>query len=210
MICDQTRQRAELPDSVTKHLQPMLPERRQRRCRKRSAGRQPAPSSTGLAARSAAPGMRRWISRSPLSRPFSGPPQASVLGRGERLDPLHAALINGISSHVFDFDDTHLRTVIHPAGPVASALLAFAEHRKVRGPDFVNALVLGIEVECRDRQRGFSLSTTISAGTLPARPACSVPPPRSANCSSSIPSAWLGPLGSRPASRSGCARCSAA
>ena len=81
--------------------------------------------------------------------PFSGPAQASVLGRGERLDALHAALINGISSHVFDFDDTHLRTVIHPGGPVASALLAFAENRKVRGPDFVNALVLGVEVECR-------------------------------------------------------------
>ena len=81
--------------------------------------------------------------------PFSGPAQASVLGRGERLDALLAALINGISSHVFDFDDTHLRTVIHPAGPVASALLAFAEYRKVRGPEFLNALVLGIEVECR-------------------------------------------------------------
>jgi 2-methylcitrate dehydratase PrpD len=81
--------------------------------------------------------------------PFSGPAQASVLGRGERLDPLHAALINGISSHVFDYDDTHLGTVIHPGGPVVSALLAFAEHRKVRGPDFVNALVLGVEVECR-------------------------------------------------------------
>lgn len=81
--------------------------------------------------------------------PFSGPAQASVLGRGERLDALHAALINGISSHVFDFDDTHLRTVIHPGGPVASALLAFAENRKVRGSDFVNALVLGVEVECR-------------------------------------------------------------
>jgi 2-methylcitrate dehydratase PrpD len=81
--------------------------------------------------------------------PFSGPAQASVFGRGERLDPLHAALINGISSHVFDYDDTHLRTVIHPGGPVASALFAFAEDRKVGGPDFVNALVLGVEVECR-------------------------------------------------------------
>jgi 2-methylcitrate dehydratase PrpD len=81
--------------------------------------------------------------------PFSGPAQASVLGRGERLDALLAALINGISSHVFDFDDTHLRTVIHPAGPVASALLAFAEYSSVRGPEFVNALVLGVEVECR-------------------------------------------------------------
>ncbi len=81
--------------------------------------------------------------------PFSGPPRASVLGRSERVDPLLASLLNGISSHVFDFDDTHLRTVIHPAGPVASALLAFAEHQPVNGHDFLHALVLGIEVECR-------------------------------------------------------------
>jgi 2-methylcitrate dehydratase PrpD len=56
--------------------------------------------------------------------PFSGPAQATVLGRKERMEALHAALINGISSHIFDFDDTHLRTVVHPAGPVVSAILA--------------------------------------------------------------------------------------
>jgi 2-methylcitrate dehydratase PrpD len=72
-----------------------------------------------------------------------------VLGRSERLDILHAALLNGISSHMFDFDDTHLKTVIHPAGPVCSAILALAEHRPVSGEDFVHALVLGVEVECR-------------------------------------------------------------
>ena len=81
--------------------------------------------------------------------PFSGVAQSSVIGRSERLDALHAALVNGISSHIFDFDDTHLRTVIHPAGPVASALLAYAEVRPMNGRDFVNALVLGIEAECR-------------------------------------------------------------
>jgi 2-methylcitrate dehydratase PrpD len=81
--------------------------------------------------------------------PFSGPPQASVLGRRERMDVLHAALMNGISSHVFDFDDTHLKTVIHPAGPVVSALLALSEFRPVSGKEFLNAMVLGIEVECR-------------------------------------------------------------
>jgi len=81
--------------------------------------------------------------------PFSGVAQSSVIGRSERLDALHAALVNGISSHIFDFDDTHLRTVIHPAGPVASALLAYAEFRPMNGKDFVNALVLGIEAECR-------------------------------------------------------------
>ena len=81
--------------------------------------------------------------------PFSGPPQATVVGRRERLDVLHAALMNGISSHVFDFDDTHLKTVIHPAGPVVSAILALSEHRPVSGTEFVNALVVGVEVECR-------------------------------------------------------------
>ena len=82
-------------------------------------------------------------------RPFSGAPQASLLGRTERLDILHAALMNGISSHVLDFDDTHLKTVIHPGGPVASAILALAETRPVSGRDFLHALVLGAEVECR-------------------------------------------------------------
>jgi 2-methylcitrate dehydratase PrpD len=48
--------------------------------------------------------------------------QASVLGRSDRVDMANAALLNGISSHTFDFDDTHLKTIIHPAGPVASAI----------------------------------------------------------------------------------------
>ncbi len=81
--------------------------------------------------------------------PFSGPAQASILGRKERFDILHAALINGISSHVLDYDDTHARNIIHPAGPVISAILALSEHRPVAGSDFVNALVAGVEVECR-------------------------------------------------------------
>jgi len=81
--------------------------------------------------------------------PFAGPGQATVLGRKERLDVLHASLMNGISSHIFDYDDTHLRTIIHPAGPVASAILALAEYQAVSGRDFPNALVLGAEVECR-------------------------------------------------------------
>jgi len=81
--------------------------------------------------------------------PFSGPAQATLLGRHERVDVLHASLVNGISSHVLDFDDTHLKTVIHPAGPVASALLALAETRPMTGRDFLHGLVLGAEVECR-------------------------------------------------------------
>ncbi|HLS87702.1 MAG TPA: MmgE/PrpD family protein, partial [Burkholderiales bacterium] len=81
--------------------------------------------------------------------PFSGERRATVVGRRERLDELHAALVNGIASHVLDYDDTHLKTIIHPAGPVASALLAVAESRGIPGRDLVTALLIGIEVECR-------------------------------------------------------------
>jgi 2-methylcitrate dehydratase PrpD len=81
--------------------------------------------------------------------PFAGAAQASILGRTERTDIFTAALVNGISSHVFDFDDTHLKTVIHPAGPVASAIFALAEYRPITGAEFVHALALGVEAECR-------------------------------------------------------------
>jgi len=74
-----------------------------------------------------------------------------LLGRkGLKIDAQHAALINGIASHVHDYDDTHLDTIIHPTGPVASALLAVAEWKGgFSGKEFLLALIVGIEVECK-------------------------------------------------------------
>jgi 2-methylcitrate dehydratase PrpD len=105
-------------------------------------------------------------------------PQATVLGRRERVDMSGAALVNGIASHVFDFDDTHLRTIIHPAGPVASAALALAEWRGASGRVLVDSIVLGIDVACRmgnvlypeHYDRGWHI--TGSTGMLGAAAAC--------------------------------------
>ena len=80
---------------------------------------------------------------------FSANQQASIIGRTERTDMLNAAALNAMSANVFDFDDTHLRTVIHPTAPIAAALLAYAEVHPVSGRDFLQALILGMEVECR-------------------------------------------------------------
>ena len=80
---------------------------------------------------------------------FSGPRTSSLIGRPEKFDALHAALLNGISSNILDYDDTHLRTVMHPTVPVAAALCALAEHRPVTGAQFIHAFVLGVEVGCR-------------------------------------------------------------
>jgi 2-methylcitrate dehydratase PrpD len=104
--------------------------------------------------------------------------QASVLGRREKVDMASAALLNGITSHTFDFDDTHLKTIIHPAGPVASAVLALAEHTGASGRDLIDALVIGIDVACRvgnamypeHYDRGWHI--TGSTGTLGAAAAC--------------------------------------
>jgi 2-methylcitrate dehydratase PrpD len=80
---------------------------------------------------------------------FSGGRQATVVGRRERIDVLGAAFLNAASANVFDFCDTHVRTVIHPTAPVAPALLALAEMRRVSGPDLLTAFVLGQEVQAR-------------------------------------------------------------
>ncbi len=106
-------------------------------------------------------------------------PQASLLGRREKVDLANAAMINGISSHTFDFDDTHLRTIIHPAGPVAPAALALGEHLGASGREVMDALVLGIEVSCRvgnavyphHYDRGWHI--TGSTGMLGSAAACS-------------------------------------
>ena len=105
-------------------------------------------------------------------------PQASVLGRAVKVDMASAALINGITSHTFDFDDTHLKTIIHPAGPVCSAVLALAEHKGYSGRAVLDAVVLGIDVACRvgnamypdHYDRGWHI--TGSTGTLGAAAAC--------------------------------------
>lgn len=105
-------------------------------------------------------------------------PQATVIGRAEQADMAGAALLNGISSHTFDFDDTHLKTIIHPAGPVASAALALAEHLGASGRSLIDAMVLGIDVSCRmgnlmypeHYDRGWHI--TGSTGTLGAAAAC--------------------------------------
>jgi 2-methylcitrate dehydratase PrpD len=57
--------------------------------------------------------------------------------------------MNGISSHVHDFDDTTPQNYMHPTSPVASALFAYASANTVRGEDFVLAFIVGFEAESR-------------------------------------------------------------
>jgi 2-methylcitrate dehydratase PrpD len=103
---------------------------------------------------------------------------ASVIGHGLRVRPLQAALVNGTSSHVLDFDDVNATLIGHPSVAILGAALGLAESLHSSGPDFLCAFVTGYETACRvaaavgplSYLRGFHHTGTI--GTLGAAAAC--------------------------------------
>jgi 2-methylcitrate dehydratase PrpD len=100
-----------------------------------------------------------------------GEGDATLVGRSERVRSLDAALINGVASHVIDYDDGLKPMGGHPSAPMLSALLALAEQRHVSGQDFVTAHVLAVEaaaciglfVTTEHYARGFHTTATIGA-----------------------------------------------
>ncbi|HVZ43592.1 MAG TPA: MmgE/PrpD family protein [Ramlibacter sp.] len=109
---------------------------------------------------------------------FRSSDDCTVIGRAQRTDALHAASLNAMSGNVFDFDDTHLPTILHPSAPVAPALFALAQTRRVSGGDLLAAFVVGVEVEGRlanavspwHYQRGWHITST--CGVFGAAAAC--------------------------------------
>lgn len=79
----------------------------------------------------------------------AGSGKAQLIGHRMRSDVAGAAFVNCVSSSALAFDDTHLATITHPTGPVAAALLAFSETTEVSGAELLNALAVGIEIQCR-------------------------------------------------------------
>src|ERR1700704_5057467 len=83
--------------------------------------------------------------------------KATVIGSAQKTSPRFAALVNGVSIHADDFDDTQLAVakdrvyglLVHPTVPVLPAVLAFSERARSSGRDFMLAYHLGVEVECK-------------------------------------------------------------
>jgi 2-methylcitrate dehydratase PrpD len=82
---------------------------------------------------------------------------STIIGTSRRTAPQFAALVNGISIHADDFDDTQLAAakdrvyglLVHPTVPVLPAVLALGEQRKISGKELLLAYHLGVEVECK-------------------------------------------------------------
>lgn len=73
----------------------------------------------------------------------------TVIGAQRRMSAPNAAMLNGLSVGAHAFDDAHLETVAHPGAPGVAALLAYAELNAVKGINFLHALILSSEVQCR-------------------------------------------------------------
>jgi 2-methylcitrate dehydratase PrpD len=112
--------------------------------------------------------------------------KATIIGSAQRTSPHFAALVNGISIHADDFDDTQLAAakdrvyglLMHPTVPVLPAIFALAEQRTVSGKEWMLAYHVGAEVECkiaeaiapRHYQDGFH--TTGTCGPFGSAAAC--------------------------------------
>lgn len=73
----------------------------------------------------------------------------SVIGRSERFPVRDAALANGILIHGLDFDDTHLRSIIHATAACLPCALSLAEALDASGAAFLEAYMAGMETAVR-------------------------------------------------------------
>src|SRR6202790_1586078 len=112
--------------------------------------------------------------------------KATIIGATKRTSPRFAALVNGISIHADDFDDTQLAAakdrvyglLMHPTVPVLPAIFALAEQQPVSGKEWLLAYQIGAEVACkiaeaispRHYQDGFH--TTGTCGPFGSAAAC--------------------------------------
>jgi 2-methylcitrate dehydratase PrpD len=127
----------------------------------------------------------------PISRKFieqSGAckGKATIFGTPQKTSARFAALLNGISIHADDFDDTQLAAakdrvyglLMHPTVPVLPAIFALAEQNAFTGEEWLLGYHVGVEVECkiaeaispRHYQDGFH--TTGTCGPFGSAAAC--------------------------------------
>jgi len=73
----------------------------------------------------------------------------SVIGMTDKLPLRDAVLMNGVLIHGLDYDDSHLRAVLHPTVTAFITALGVAEKLNGSGRDLLTAYVLGVETVTR-------------------------------------------------------------
>ncbi len=84
-----------------------------------------------------------------LAAARSGPRTATLVGHGERAEPMLAALVNATAGVAFEVDEGNRWGGGHPAIHVLPAVLAVAEEQQADGRRLIEGLVAGYEVTSR-------------------------------------------------------------
>ncbi len=80
---------------------------------------------------------------------IAGTGNATLIGRGKKVDPVSAALANGTLGYAADFEPHHPEAILHPIAVMVPTALAVAETEGRSGSDFLAAIALGCEIEYR-------------------------------------------------------------
>lgn len=84
-----------------------------------------------------------------VARELNGRADATVLGCGEKVEPMLAALVNGAMSHSLEMDDDHRTLCGHPSVVVIPAALAVSETYGLTGKQFIESAIAGYETVIR-------------------------------------------------------------
>src|SRR4051812_20086968 len=74
---------------------------------------------------------------------------ARILGTGDRVPAMQAALANGTMAQALEYDDTHNETVIHISSPMVTTALAVGQMVNASGKQIITAIAAGNEITCR-------------------------------------------------------------
>lgn len=80
---------------------------------------------------------------------MGGTGPATAIGVSAGLPPAEAALVNGVTCHALDFDDTHTGSIAHVSVAVVPAALAAAQSDGATGADLLAAVIAGNEIVTR-------------------------------------------------------------
>ncbi|HED6005599.1 TPA: MmgE/PrpD family protein [Campylobacter coli] len=67
----------------------------------------------------------------------------------KKLDPIYAAMLNGIASHALDFDDTHTEAILHASAILTPLCLSYGFHISKDAKKIIKAFIVGWEVAAR-------------------------------------------------------------
>lgn len=84
-----------------------------------------------------------------LVRSLGGAESCSIIGFGEKTNPVLASCANGALAHSIDYDDAHDDAFVHPSASVVPTALTVGEYVHASGKDLLTAVAIGDDIICR-------------------------------------------------------------